>query len=277
MTQLKNQACFCLLFVLPFAAHAASIVGQLNVDPNASGGTGDSDQILNTAGSLTGEATGGFASSGAGYLMINYGVIKMSGDAFGDLDTGARGIFEDNIVITAPGVATGTVGTLDYSISVTGSIEGIAGRGSATWYLQSEFNGGAAAITATATANSPELSPPGYTGAPFGVYSAIVSFQYGVSIPIEVELQSSAVAEYDNLGGPGGAQFDLAHSLYWGGITDLTAGGSPVGTFTVTSDSGANYADSFVPPAAPEPGTATLLAGALMVGLGLARRRVARA
>jgi hypothetical protein len=276
MTQLKNKACFCLLFVLPFAAHTATIVGQLDVDPNFTGGTGDSDQIINAAGSLTGEATGGFASSGAGYLMVNYGVIKMSGDAFGSLVTEARGIFEDTITITAPGIATGTFGTLDYSLSIAGSIEGIAGSSGATWYLQSGFNGGAAAITATASDYSPELSSEAYQGDPFGVYSATVSFQYGVPAPIEVELQGSAGAYYSETDA-GAAQFDLSHSLYWGGLTNLTAGGVPVGAFTVTSASGTNYANSFVPTAAPEPGTAGLFAGALLVGLVLARRRAARA
>ena len=132
---MKNKACFCLLFVLPFAARADFIQGQLNTDPTESGGTG-SDQSLNAAGSLTGFAAGPFASQGAGFLSINYGVIKMSGDAFGDFDTLARGIFEDNIVITAPGIDTGTAGTLTYSLSVTGSIEGIAGSSAASWSLQ---------------------------------------------------------------------------------------------------------------------------------------------
>jgi len=273
---LKNQACFCLLFALSFTARADFIQGLLNTDPTESGGTGF-DQSLNAAGSLTGFASGPFASQGAGFLMINYGVIKMSGDAFGDFDTLARGIFEDNIIITAPGIATGTAGTLTYSISVTGSIEGITGDSAASWSLQSEFNGGAAAIRASAAADSPELTPPGYVGDPFGVYSATVSFQYGVSIPIEVELDSNAHASYATGTDPGAAQFDLSHSLYWGGLTNLSAGGAPVGDFTVTSDSGANYANSFVPSAAPEPGTATLFAGALLVGIGLARRRGARA
>jgi hypothetical protein len=276
MTQLKKQACFCLLFVLPFAAHTATIQGQLDVDPNFTGGTGESDQIINAAGSLTGEATGGFASSGAGFLMVNYGVIKMSGDAFGSLNTLARGIFADTIVITAPGIATGTFGTLDYSLSIAGSIEGIVGASGASWYLQSVFNGGAAAITATATDYSPELSAQSYVGDPFGVYSATVSFQYGVPTPIELELQGTAGASYETETDPGAAQFDLAHSLYWGGLTDLTAAGVPVDVFTVTSDSGTNYADSFVPSAAPEPATARLFAGALLIGFGLARGRKPR-
>jgi hypothetical protein len=53
------------------------------------------------------------------------------------------------------------------------------------------------------------------------------------------------------------ASYDLAHSLYWVGINGVTINGQPVTDFSLSSDSGTNWAQSFVP--VPEPPTIALI------------------
>lgn len=58
------------------------------------------------------------------------------------------------------------------------------------------------------------------------------------------------------------------HSFYWGGIDTVSYQGSPV-SFTVTSDSGTDYARSFVPVAAiPTPATLYLVVPAILAMAG---------
>ena len=118
----------------------------------------------------------------------------------------------------------------------------------------------------------PIFSQHGYTGDPFGIYTATVNFQFGFAAPLDVELESSAQAPcQDNLN-PGSASFDLAHSLYWGGISNVTVGGQAVNGFSVSSASGTNNANSLAP--VPEPRSAALLAFGLAGLVGLGRRHL---
>jgi hypothetical protein len=67
---------------------------------------------------------------------------------------------------------------------------------------------------------------------------------------------------------------NFSHSLYWGGISAVTIDGKPMapGSFTITSESGLDYTQSFVPTAVPEPGHYAGIAGAALLGFALWRR-----
>ena len=116
---------------------------------------------------------------------------------------------------------------------------------------------------ASPTGNGPDLISVGgvnnggtYAGDPFNIYSATVPFHYGDNFGLVISIGLSASA----LGGDGhdpnnpslitsvtSATFDLSHSLYWAGISNVTANGNPVTNFTAMSPNGVNYANSFAP------------------------------
>ncbi len=56
---------------------------------------------------------------------------------------------------------------------------------------------------------------------------------------------------------PTWATFDLGHSLYWGGITRVRAGGAEVVSYVLRSVTGTDYRSSMAP--VPEPASALLL------------------
>jgi len=49
------------------------------------------------------------------------------------------------------------------------------------------------------------------------------------------------------VGSPSVTIADLANSIYWGGITSVTANGQPDTSFILTSDSGTDWSHSFIP------------------------------
>jgi hypothetical protein len=107
-------------------------------------------------------------------------------------------------------------------------------------------------------------------GDSFGTYSVTVPITWGFATLVTVRLSGIVDAGYDPpTGFTVGASEDLSHSLYWAGISGATAGGNPVTNFAATGQSGANYANSFEPASAPEPGTGLLLAGALVAAAAI--------
>jgi len=268
-----------LLATLGAAAQATTTnTAQAGANPNVSGGTGPYSGVDNENGlaSTSGSATGGDGSFGSASTMVNWGFIKISGDASGSLTSAARGIFRDSVTITAPGVATGTPGTLTYAIAVNGVLDvNSLGSAATSWFLQAAMGGSLFNINRGATLynNSPAYSKHGYVGDPFGTYSATIPFTFGVAAPLDVELTGTAQVGYYLDPGVAVASFDMAHSLYWGGITNVKAGSADVSSFVTTSVSGTNYHNSLAPPV-PEPGPALLLlAGLPLVGWQLRRRQ----
>jgi hypothetical protein len=85
------------------------------------------------------------------------------------------------------------------------------------------------------------------------------NFIFGVPFSIGASLQVGVDAQLD-----GFAVADVSHSAYWAGMT-VTAPG--LTSFTVTSESGTDWSQSFVPPAAavPEPSNLSLLLGGIAV------------
>lgn len=258
---------------LALFAHASTLnTGQVGVSPSFSGGTGPFSQNTNNNGpiSISGSATGGFASSGSASLMMDYTFIKLQGDAAGALDAITRGIIRNDLLFTAPGVPMGTLGSVMFSIFVDGTMSATSGSSAAGWQLQADLGGGAFDINAGGHQFAPGLGG-NYVGDALGYFTGVGSFQFGFIAPLDIELTTSAQAAYDFVGA-GAASDDFAHSLYWAGIQGVTVGGVPVTNFTVTSGSGTNYMGSFVPAATPEPSSGVLLAAGLAAAVWIRKK-----
>lgn len=251
---------------------------QLSVRPSFFGGTGPYSGLANQNGpaSLAGSATGGADSSGAGTAYVNWGVVKMTGEAAGSLDTVARGIFRDELVFTAPNVPNGTLVTIGYSLVVEGLLfTGDPGVARASWSLRADMDGFRGGVWDDISGSGRQDSPANggqYTGTPFGTLIGIANVRTGVASQLFVQLEAAAQAAYTGQRpGRASASFDLGHSLYWGGINSVTINGVPVPDFSVSSASGTDYRNSLAP--IPEPGALAMMLAGLGVLIGLQRRR----
>ncbi|MBY0111386.1 MAG: hypothetical protein K2Y21_01090 [Phycisphaerales bacterium] len=220
-------------------------LAQVFISPSFSGGSGPFSKTVNQVGVLDifGAATGGFNSSGHAALHVDYGTIRANGQALGSLNANVKGSFHDDIMITAPGVPTGTNGTLTFQVISSGTVAAASGSSASTWTVRGDVGGGATDLQRTGTQYSPDLAAGAYVGDPVGTYLATVSFQFGMTMPLSVELQCSAGAA--NSPGPvaGEAHYGTPFVARWGGITQVLIGSSPVPGFSVSSSSGTNWAN----------------------------------
>lgn len=260
---------FVLTLGLSTAQASTVNTGQVGINPNFSGGTGPFSQNVNNQGPVDIKnpqlVTGGFGSSGNAATFVDYGVIKLSGDSAGSLNAVARGIIRDDLTFSAPGFATGTQAAVTFSLIVNGTLSvGPLGLSTASWGLQADLGGGFFDINKSASllGAGPFLPNHGYVGDPFGTYSATVTLQLGFVAPLDIELTASAQTGFDFVGSSP-SSFDLAHSLYWGGIGAVTINGVAVNDFAVTSGSGTAYSTSLAPAPVPLPPALLLFAPAL--------------
>ncbi|MGH7244960.1 MAG: hypothetical protein ACREJD_16215 [Phycisphaerales bacterium] len=238
------------LFVLPNLSDATTLnQAQVFVAPDFSGGSGPFSQTISQSGpiDLAGSATGGFNSSGQASMHVHYGLIRGQGSALVSLNAAFNGIFRDEIIVTSPGVPNGTQGTLTYSVIASGTVTSLSGASGATWQVRTDVGGGAYDIGKSGTQFSPDLFPGGYSGDPIGTYSVSVSFQFGLSMPLQVELSCNADAANSGNGHTGQANFGAPFMLRWGGISSVKLNGTPV-TFSVSSATGTNWSDAAAAP-----------------------------
>lgn len=214
---------------------------RVTLIPSFSGGNGPVDDLVVMPGTINiSDATsGGFNSSGSGSQHTEYGMTHSIGNAFVALGTQCTGIVHDALTISAPGVAAGANGTLRYRVRVGGSINASSGSSVGRWGLHTSVSSGIYDISRQASFYSPSIFPSGYQGDPFGVYEATVSFRYGVAFSLDLEFNGVASAAND-FTSTGEADFNIW--MNWLGVDQLTANGVPVSTFTVSSQSGTQWA-----------------------------------
>jgi hypothetical protein len=98
-------------------------------------------------------------------------------------------------------------------------------------------------------------------------------FVYGSAFMVYMSTSIDGSTGYNQNGGTSSYVGDAMHSAYWAGIVSTTFNGATVTDYTLHSQSGTDYSQSFVPPTGvPEPGALALIAAGLF-GLARARRK----
>jgi hypothetical protein len=112
----------------------------------------------------------------------------------------------------------------------------------------------------------------GVNGIPYGMFSVLLPFTWGqeVNLMLQWVAGTSATGEADSAIQT--ANYDFANSIYWGGITTVTAGGTQVSEYQFSSDSGYDWRISSIP-AVPEPASWILISIGLLFAVVLRRRR----
>jgi hypothetical protein len=238
----------------PFTLADVNNTARAIINPNFTPSSPPADNIVTHPGHCTSNASGfgGFNSTGESDAEVDYGYAVLRGQAHGSLNAGAYGTFQDSITITAPGIPTGTPGTIVFAVSITVTLTATTGSSAAEWDLAGDIGGGFTDMSHTGTMYSPSLHNPQYVGDGVGTYTAVGSFQYGMPAPLGVILHGGASASYD-FDGPGNCSFTRIVAS-WDGMTDATANGSPVTGWTVSSQSGTNWAGAINPPCAADLG-----------------------
>jgi hypothetical protein len=241
-------ALLALAAAVPAALADVNNQARVAINANYTPASPPVDNIVEHPGYCTSYGTGygGFNSTGEAWSQADYGYVVLQGQAHGSLSAQGWGIFRDSITITAPGVPTGTPGTIVFAVNITMTLTATTGSSGAEWDVSGDIGGGATDLSHTGTMYSPSLHTPQYVGDGVGTYTAVGSFQYGMAAPLGVTVHGSAGAGYD-FDGAGNCSYTRI-VVSWAGMTDATAKGVPVNNWTVTSQSGTDWGHAINPP-----------------------------
>lgn len=217
--------------------------------------------------------------------------MRTEGIFYSDVRASAR--MSDSFHVVAPG-HEGKPGTAHLLLIVSGtstfSLEGDNVSSYGNFGLRF-IGGGLDQSWHDITGNLFNAPPPGSRpGIPEGgiieldVPIHIFDPEYSEAPGLQFELNATLMAIADSYSGnriptagSTHAKVDYGTGVYWGGISSVTVEGVPLspGSYSITSDSGVNYAQTFAP--VPEPEHYAALAGAGLIGFALWRRAVRRA
>lgn len=295
--------CLAILFL---ASSGTALAQQVSASAHAGAwaGTGGFNQrqtigaveAVSTDSRDTGGRDGGaYTASAWAKTAVGIGALKVSGGATVSgavaANAGSHAQYADNFVID-----TGTLGEtviMNYSITVRGSLSAsyFATESGDTEQLWTLFN-----LTHYITENphhtifskksfdavgnlSGVNTVDGVSSDVYGVFSFSAQVTSGQHRDIHFSLlgqtfiqptvQRNVVAS---------TSYDLGNSVYWGGISSVTTLDGTEVSYVVRSDSGIDYAKSFVPSPVPEPSSAPLLllGAAALLALRLQRARLAK-
>jgi len=223
-----------------------------------------------------------------------YGILKLSGTATntggGSAGAGSIIIINDTPTLTSPGLS-GQPGVVTFGVLLTGTVAGSTKTdnnvanpfdGSAETNWQYLIMSGTTTllqlnlddIQRSATSSTINTQVNGVQGVdPYGFFTIPVPFTFGSGFDFSVQFNGGASANGVRDFSQEASSLDLTKSVYWGGIVSVTSSGQTITNYQLTSASGFAWDQSFVPTSSvPEP-TTLALAGIVLVGLGVARRR----
>ena len=246
-------------------------------------------------------SSNGNAISGVGFLQLSADASVSSSPPLGQgglslqsLSVIAQGGFTDRLVIDAPIAAMqGSFATVNSSLVVEGQLTTGAANVNANGGGIANANWRIAFQVANAFGGSITSFQPGFFGAEsrtaagtFPLGPALpatipISFNITFGVPFDVRLSAAVVAVATMASGSAkpltegvsaaSAAALFGNTIFWNGISSVTSGGQLIEGYTVTSTSGANFAQSLHPTVVPLPATAWCLLSGL--GMLAVRRR----
>ena len=207
--------------------------------------------------------SGSTTLSSAATAVSTYGVLKSAAGVIGDGDSGVIGSnslasYSDTFMISSSAL-NGTWGKMFVPIAYSYSFSASSPQVAATYTLAIDciYCGDITLIAGTWDSTPRNVS---------GVATAEVPFLFGEQFDLEV-------SQFTGIGGnlANGAFtgfLDAAHSSYWGGVSDVVDADGNTVAFSITSASGTDYRQSFIPSTTapvPEPETSALM----MAGFGV--------
>lgn len=271
---------------------ANAATGVLTTSSSTTGLAGS--PLTSTASYAIGSASGGLAGVYANVAVNTAGGVQNSGSGTAN----AIAAWGDAVIIDSPG-RTGQSGYLTASLILDGNLY-VQAFGQNAHNFESAFatlsiSGEGLTPTSGQVSAGQCLSGAGYcayafagastiSGSPangyyqFGSLDVAIPFTFGQEFYISYTLKAKATAQaisWDEFAVQGAATglASYANTLRWGGIDQITSGGSVVGNFSLVSGSGVDYREAVA--AVPLPATHFLLMSGL-AALGAYRRRTAR-
>lgn len=223
------------------------------------------------------------------FSYADYGILRSYSYSFnsGGFAAAESGVaFSDWITIDAPGL-TGTIGSFTGGSKVHASLSPSlsAHEGSTTEVDVYAFINGinmehyeVFGWNPDGTQISYEKNQIDFSNIPYdGNLEGIIPFKFGVPFLISMNLRTRAQSYTDPNSseiGSGNAMADASNTVYWLGIDNVLSGNGRVDDFSVVSDSGTNYARSFIPTSIsiPEPSTLSIMLVGVLITVGLLRR-----